>query len=717
MNKSTQAIISAVIAMVAYFLATRLLSGIDGSSSAVLAAHLAIVGGATLLLHLVFLTVAEVGKKKSDKDRNKMFPPITLFFFLAVALFLATPFVSASTPEYLVTPEFRATLDNTENQHLGTLIISPQPHVPDEYTLNNFTTIAVQRFDRVTWTNNQHTIIVTSPQGNEQTIVSGGSYVVANSGTHTFRATGDPSLQGVINAATAPTLQASLSGSVGDFPITFTPNSFTQTSADRVVNMTVSVPQDFPPQTLPLTVLVDTNFRDQTISRNMTLPDIRRWEVVMDTVPSTINISGGDTAEIGYFLVNNQGNVNYQITSTLTGNGSSYLQLQSSQTMFRNTNSQFDLRARVPSTQADGSYPATITLSGGGQTFTKNLTVVVQDLTPPVIGNMTFTDERVQRDTQLRVPITDNIAVTEARINIPSLNVSEAMTQDNQLWFADTFFPEWREYEIQLCAKDAAENTVCEVRKHMPARLDLFNTTRSVSTPSIRHGNFARALLFNLTENPPEGITVRLDSFDPSNEPPQGRSLLQGDNSIYHVRLVDGDGSFHRFNNINGTVTVYERGEIYLEVRAATAAVIDRRASFSGVLSYETPAYHVSKPTTSFDGVFVDYNLPQPFNIDWGTGGRMECDIIDTGSLDTSRGECLLTMPAEDISRDLVVPITLREKEYLEERVAITEATYQRRLNIRNAILGGLIAGFIILLVWHYWMVSVKPRLVFIKNW
>lgn len=652
---------------------------------------------------------------------KKPFPPLkglsVVLVACAATFLLASASVSASTPQYTFTDSINTTLNNTANQSIGFFVFTKQSHAPDTINLSTFGASSATQFDKLVWMNTTYTVEFTDPNNVKQIITPGAQYFVPLAGTYTYVALSDPSINGFIVVAPAASLSVSGTGNAGPFAVRLSPTTFSLTGSEQIVNVTIDVPQDFPPNTVSLNVTFTTNAGDRNYTKQLTLPEVRRWEVINNTLPTTYSIIGGDTEDVGTIVVRNLGNVNFDVDSLITGTGAPYLSTQSKLTLFKNTNSAFDFRVRIPSRQADGVYNASIKLSGHGIEYLDSVNITVKDLIAPKIENLTFSDNFLQHTVRLTAIVTDNIEVNSTTLTVAGNKY--VMTKDNNVFYTELVFKDPLDYTMNVCSTDIAGNTGCNNFTKRFELLNIINGSRSVDMLSKKHSLFASKTLFTLSERPPEGLTIKLDNFLPGMDTTNlSRPLIAEEGGFYSVRVVDGDGSYKYFTGTNTSVQVFSPGKILLEVRADAATLQNTtRGSYSGIVSVANQPWRTPYEPVSFNGVTVDYALPDAFKIEWGTGGGfLDCDVRDTGDLESSRGICNLELPAEDLSKDLVVPISLKEKQYLEDQVNQTTMQYEKRLRQRNILTGVLLGLLFILTFYSIWRVAVKPKLLWLKK-
>lgn len=717
MNDSTRTVLTSVIAVLLFIIVETYTNDLGVSENKLLVIRAMIF----CLGMLVGVGITNFIITKTTKPFNPhKFPPIkplSAVLVASTALLLLSQGVSASTPQYTFTDSINATLDNTNNQNIGLFVFTKQAQTPETINVTDFTVVTAEQFDKLVWTNVNYTVDFVDPNNVHQIIIPGAQYFVPIAGTYTFTALSNPLLQGSVVVQTANELTATITGNMGPFPVRFSPSTFTLSSAQQIVNVTTDIPTDFPPNTLTFNATFITNAMNNTYNKTLRLPEVRKWSVTSNNLPQNFSIRGGDTQDLGLVVVRNDGNVNFDIASQITGDGQSYVTTQSNLTLFKNTNTQFDFRVRIPTKQADGVYNASIRLYGYGTEYLDSVLLTVKDLLPPTLSNLTFSDEYLQHTVRITAYPLDNIDVNKTTLNVNGKEY--VMAKDNNAFFVDLVFADPIVYNFKVCSTDPAGNLGCGNFTKQFKLLEIIKGSPSLDFPSKKDSVYTTVSLFNISEKPPKGLSLRLDNFQPSTDTSNlSIPLIAENNGLYSVRVVDGDGSYQYFSGLNTSVQVFSAGQIQLEVRARKEALDNStRSSFSGVVSVQDQPWRTPYASTSFKGITVDYALPDAFKIDWGTGGGfLDCKVRDTGDLETSRGICDLELPAADLSKDLIVPISLKEKQYLEDQVNQTSIAYEKRLLQRNVLSGVLLGLLVILTVYSIWSLVVQPRLIYFRN-
>lgn len=656
------------------------------------------------------------------------------------AVLLAPLLVSAAVPQYVIVEDVNTTLSNEADQLVGTLLFVKQAPTPEQLVVSSFGSFSAERFDELLWSNSSSSIQVTSPAGLTSLRSAGEPYRFSEQGVYSYRSLQNASLAGSVSVAPERVLSVDLVPRLSTWDVSFSPSSFSLVGSERRVNFSVSVPQQLPPLEEELVVDVFTNAANETLSYELVLPEVKRWSV-NSSLPSNVTLGGGSSVDVGSLLVDNLGNVNFEALINVSGSGADFVSSPRSLMLFRNSVNSFDFRAQVPSRTADGEYPVVVDLLAGGRSERFNFTVFVRDTSPPVIDDVSLSSSFASRESSFLVRASDNIGVDEVSVSVgewrssgnSSVNASSgnasleffadasySLVEDSGVWrLADdeVLFPEAGDFSLFVCAFDSSRNRGCVNETVSVLRLDLVDKSNRVTFPTRKYGAFSEVMLLNLTERPPSGFFVRLDSFEPDFSVDSSRPLLGGDGALFRVRLVDGDGSFKEFTRLNSSVELSSEGPVFLQVRASEESVAGRRLAVSGSLSFHPPSSMVSLTDSSFAGEFAQFDLPPPFEMGFGTGGRLSCLTEDTGVLESSRVVCELVYPASLVSGDdLLVPITQSERAFVDGRVASVEEDFSSRLLLRNVLAGLSLSLLALLLVYHFVMLYVRPHWFWLRR-
>jgi len=241
------------------------------------------------------------------------------------------------------------------------------------------------------------------------------------------------------------------------------------------------------------------------------------------------------------------------------------------------------------------------------------------------------------------------------KANITIAGETFDMVKDQQLFYWEHTFTELKQYQFVVCVVDGAGNRACLEEVKTFEKLDIMEVPTSVEMPSKKVGKFAEVILFNITEKPPLPITITLEDFVCD----LGENVTV--NSLFRVRLIDGDGAKKNFEGVGSSVEITQAGQIKLEIRGENISEYDAR------LRFNLTEIYVSKQPIAITGRILDYDLPESFTQDW-YGGTLDCMVVDTGDLDTSYFDCDIEYPIKSGLDEVAIPTTPREKQREEDK-------------------------------------------------
>jgi len=623
---------------------------------------------------------------------------IRRFEYIIIIMMLVTiSIASASTPDFTVT-ENMGQGDNDDElvngrNEVGELVITTAPFISDIYNQSTFTTRVLQQHDRIIWRGNQ-SIIMKNPFNAEVVIPPNGQYYFGMTGAHVFTSITNTSQSSTITviAPDINNIHVRPHNLPSGFNMTFDPNAFVLLD-EQVVDVEVIVDDDVAPGTYDLNYTVG----NKEFTEEFKVVVNKEWSVDDDEMNYSVVAKSGDNIYLGYFLLENVGNDDVEISVLKEGNASTILGTPQPQTLYKKQTLRVDVQLQIPTTQKVGVYESTITIIGGVNTTEHNFTISVEDSILPSIKSINFSTDKAQVENIVTVIAEDNDDVTNVTMTYSGKTVF--MKKDNQVFTHTEIFPETKTYEIEFCAIDASKNRVCEsVNETFTKRSVIVGFKPKVELPSKKIGKYSTITLFNLTERIDEGIVIRLIDF-------VSLSSSNARNDTRTLRIIDGDGSIERFTLASDTVKVYEKGEIKLEIRSEEAN------DFTGTLGIETPVFIEEVPDVVFEVSFKDYDVPEDFTKTWLGDRQLVCEVVDTGNLDSSYYECTLDFPIDTSPDEISVPTTVEERETFRGEALAVESE-MKDVKRRSATYITLLIVIIILIGFSMWfMITQYPYL------
>lgn len=626
-------------------------------------------------------------------------------FVLSVLLLLSVVAVQASTPQFTLVTNFVATLNNTENQNIGQFIVTRAPYLPNNTNITAVSSFVVQNYDTIQWDGNGSILIRNANLSVIGIVTQGQKYLFGTQGQYTYVVNGDETNVGtiIVSAETVPTIGLAFSGP----PIQYTTlQPVILDTQEKIFNISANVSLDVLAGTYNYTLLGTYGNNSVIKTGNMIVPTQQTWVLKNLSFQLNYSMRAGDIAQIGQITIENTGNDNIEITSSSQGNGSFFIVTQPRQTLFRRSTTSFGITVQVPNGQADGVYNSTIILSGGTSVVTVPLMIYVHDTTPPIIQDIKISDTYVHHPMSLTAIIQDNIGVTNATVSYAIANGSytdpRIMYADQQrMWF--NFTPDSLEpYTFNVCAYDKQGNVACNTTTARFSTLSLVQRSATVKLPSRKFGKTSEEILFNLTEQIPDPITLTLVSFQ-SDLVASNVSNDTTENS-YKINIIDGDGNIRPIQKIGDSVQVNHPGQIKIQVQATALS------QFQGVIRFTMPAYVNNESDMSISGRFISYDIPSAFEKDW-FGKKFTCGVTDTGDLDTSFYMCSVQFPISTDVQNLAVPVTPEQLALQQQNMTNTIQNYDAKLSFRDKVIGTIVSLLVIAILLMIYATQFYPYL------
>jgi hypothetical protein len=605
-----------------------------------------------------------------------------------LAVVLLSAIAAASSPNNQITALLTTNVINGKIA-VGEILFIPLQYVPEIRSLNNFSAITTQRYDRLLWLGGE-SISVNDPLNQETIVLPGGQYYFSRVGNHIITSLSNASKTAVITITNEPpnSITMVVNQVPRGFVLNFSQSSFVITGAEKVINATLFVDDDV----VPGKYKVNYSINDNSYVKEFVVVKNVNWSIKDVSFSLNQTIKSGENRYLGTISIQNTGNQDVSIELTKAGEKNNVVVVQAPRTLFKKTTIDFDIQLQVPSITPTGVYDIIIVAM---DEFDKRdnitLRVNVIDAIPPRIDEINFSTDKAFMPNEVRVIAVDNNNVSNVTMEYDGKKVR--LLKDQNLFTTQVTFNKISEYAIKFCASDDSTNVYCTtINKTFTKVSALDGGVRTIRMPTMRYAKYSRVFLINLTENIPEGVVVELVSME----------AVGGGNVSYTLRIVDDKGGVKRFDAFDNQIMIKEKGRYYLEVRSEEAK------DYEGLLRYNVPEYVDEISDLSFFVSFKDYDIPQDFTINW-FGKDVSCKVVDTGDLDTSYRECPIVIPIDIAQKDIALPTTIREREQLDSQVGVVEDELSRTKK-RTAVIITLLSVLILLIiVFIYYIVNIYP--------
>lgn len=601
-----------------------------------------------------------------------------IIVFLIICLLSVS--ARASSPAFIISDTLIENIVNGNND-VGDLIFIEMPYIPDNYTFNNFSVLNLQQYDKATWTGNS-TIVIVSPTGTQSNVVPDSSYIFPLDGTYAFKLLSNSSTSSSIIASRYDNINIviEVKEMPNGFNVTFSDISFVL-NGERVISEIVKVDDDVATGEYEINILIN----NVSYTQEFTVGSNKQWRLKENKVNNTITSKSGDNVFIGYFLLENIGNSDVEITTSKIGINNYIIGIPQPQTLYKKSDLRVNLQLQIPTTFSPGVYYYNITLSGGEINFVQQIKIIVIDSIKPILESINFSTDKVNKDNNIILIATDNDVVSSVQLKYSGKSFN--FKKDGQKFTLTHKFDKLSLYNLEFCAVDNANNNNCIVVNKTFVKTILVDGAKTqIKMPSKKIGTYSTMILFNLSNEVDEVVTVELVEFN-------SNSINMSDS--YSIRIIDGDGTVKRLTKYDNQIEISSPGEIKIEVRS------EEVADYSGLLRLILPDYANEVSDIKFTVSFKEYDVPEDFSVDWIGDRKLDCTVVDTGNLDTSYYSCTLKYPIDTRPEEISVPTTVSERNTFKSEAGDVQKTlvsYKRKsavfitlLMIGLILLGGII--------------------------
>lgn len=563
---------------------------------------------------------------------------------------LLVSFVSASTPDFNITFVDEPDLVNGRND-AGAWLFTELSYIPDYFNLTTTDFFNAQQHDILRW-QGALTAVIRSPNNQQQILTTGTQYVFTQTGQHTLYFLNNESIFSYIAVDTEDPININIEeyDIPNGFDISLSDDSFTLNN-EKVIDIDIDVDKNVAPKTYKLVFEVN----NEQYNRSYKVIQNNNWVIYNNTLPTSVEAKNGDSKLLGYMLLRNDGNIDTQISVKKTGGDAYLLGVPQPQTLFKSSILRINYQLQVPSTQKPKDYPIDIEVIGGNITKKFKLNISVVDSINPVIEQINFSTDRIFRENEISVIATDNNKVSNVTLTFDGKTI--VLDKDQQKFTTTINFTRLSRYEMKFCAVDEFDNKGCTSVNKTFVKTELINDFEKVVVlPSKKIGTYAEIKLFNITERVEGDVFVQLVSVTPKN-------FQNINNGSYKVRLMDKDGAIKQFTEFSNQVKLTETGQVTLQMMS------NEVSDFDGILRLLLPDYAEEVPDITFKASFKDFDVPEDFSVEW-FDNTIDCEVHDTGDLDTSYYECEgLTFPIDVEPSDISIPTSIREREQLDSDI------------------------------------------------
>lgn len=577
---------------------------------------------------------------------------------LMVLMLFSIQFVSASFPDFSTTDLLEDDVINGNND-FGDILFLAKPYIPQNYIKGTMTGFQVQRYDVMKW-NSADSVRVKNPANQEMILVNGSDYYFSLAGQYTMTEMLNTSNFVLINATPEENITAQISVVTipKGFNLTFSKTNFTITT-EEVVSANLLVDDDVKTGSYSLKYSINGVEK----SKSFTVKENTNWTVQTSNFTFNSSIKAGEGQYLGRLSITNNGNTDIELVVTKSGNGSSLIGIPQPQTIYRKNTVYVDIQAQVPTVQKSGIYDINLSLSAENITNSYKVQITTTDNILPTIEQINFSSDRVYVSNDIVVLATDNNDVKNVTMTYDG--ITKILVKDKNLFTTQIKFDKLSRYVFEFCATDGDGNRECETVDKIFSKVILINNaTPSYIMPSVRYGKYSKVKLFEITERINEGVTMTMMDVHTSGVSVNLSNASQLSQPIY--RIIDSKGSIKQFPDV-GSITIFEKGPVYLEVRA------DETMNVDGTIRLDMPEQFQEVSDLTFKVSFKNYDVPQDFEVAWVEGRKVTCKVKDTGDLDSSYFDCNVRYPVSTQPGDISIPTTVGERDKFKNEAELVQ--------------------------------------------
>lgn len=612
-------------------------------------------------------------------------------FFLILVFLALMSMVNASTPDFSYSQSLSTSLHVGTN-NVGSIVFVKQPYLPAINTLSSIVNTNAQKFDLLKWTGSL-SIQVTAPDGVVSILSNNQQLQLTQSGNYQYGLLSDMNQNATLSVAVESPLTITVTSNQQNLTVNGL-NTFTITGTEYSLPISLVVDQSKAVGNYPTRFTFTTANNTKSFDVTFVVMQDGNFSVFEDTLNPTIAAQSDTLTNVGYFKLLNTGNADITVSSSVTGNGSSFLQTQASQPLYKNGQTIFNFQAQIPSAQSDGQYIANVFLTSGNSSYNKSITINIRDTTQPKINNITFNHQSVLVPVTLTVDATDNILVTNATATIDGVEFN--LTKDQQLFTLKGYvFNATGAHVVIVCVYDPSSNKLCKTESPSFSQLQHITANSSITLPTKRIGLTNNVQIFTLNGSAKVNFTVQLADFT---------SDIVGNDTfkLFKIHLQDSNNVVYPLNNITDNVTILQSNWVQLYVYTTNVT------QYNGRLKFTTPDTIVPQQDILFNGVVREYNVPTSFDTTLN-GKKIWSNVFDTGDYATSYQDVCQRFPLSEDESSLSIVTSIRERTIIDNRYNTTLVACENKTTFwRFTTLFSWVFVVISLLI-AYYIIKIYP--------
>ena len=616
-----------------------------------------------------------------------------------IMLLLCTMSVVASSPDFEVSYRLNDSLRNGENQ-LGKIVLIPTTPISDVITLSEIQNVSIDKYDQILW---RYTKTLEVGYSNAKSLLFFNElYSFNQKGTYTLNYIDNITNKRYVHVGDMP-------DNIVNFEYTVS-NDGLEVCSGQQTNINLDSEQDFNldcdvninilPDDYTLNIRSYSDYKNVTKDMILNLPQDKSWSVFNSNIESEIDVKSGDYKELGQITLTNDGNINFNLYSDITGNASDFVVINDNQTILKNMNTAFSVILHVPINKKVGYYHSVINIYDNTKSEIFEFGINVKDNFPPEITHFGISRKEVKVNNTVHIMAKDNMNVTNATFKAVHEYIEGNLTKhyiieedliptDINYFEKNIIFDMVGDYKISYCVQDSSSNSDCDNTTIDVTKYDPFTNFTKINFGSKKSDSFNKKILFNITENLKDPIKVRINDFTTDVE---NDSMTD-----YVIKLIseDVDEDFYNWTEIT------KKGIYYIKIKS------DVEIDYEGTIDFDMPDYMKDYSDYSFSGKFISYNVPEAGNYETPNGFNYTIEVVDTGEYSTSKTKVIINYPIDIAVEDLGMVTTQGAMEETQEKYdLIVENVEEKIKNYKRGLILSIISA-ILLIMYATYMIRI----------
>jgi len=491
---------------------------------------------------------------------------------------------------------------------------------------------------------------------NGQFIEKNSTYKMSNQGLINFYEGVDPTKNGQIQVLDLPYEVLQINDVENSFGLSFSENSFVL-DEEKVIDIYTDIPISTSPRNYTFSFDINSSNNVTNIEDSINIGEVGIWNVTVQKHNSSVVI--GDSIKYMTMEFNLRGNSEKKLYFLSDGNISELINVQSDTTLYVGIKSKLVIPIEVPSNYSVGKYNGTFFIYDDEMSRNFSISVNVIDGVMPEIYEISMNDTYMSgQESKIEIKTRDNGEIRKVDFELfvmtddgyDMINNGTLKRENSELYVIKMVKSQIGEYKILFKSYDNSGNMISAEKEFEILPLEYVVSEDYVNFGKIKMGEWVKLDAFEvLNETKGEASFIKMSCLeeDVNGEPETDCQEVQ-------FAIIYKNGKIQEFED-GISIKFDDVGKYKIAVKSEV------QGEFDGELKLVLPNNIKKVSNIGFRFNSVNYEVVRPENGVW-MDKEFNCDVDDTGMVDTSSITCEFTYPITANFYEESLPVTPDQK-------------------------------------------------------